>query len=358
MLVASVGVGSVLIEQGQWEHTEWAGPHLIDLIFPVFVTLTGCGLAFALRRRVDPVRLVRRALILFVIGLLYNAVTGNQYGLQTWRIPGVLQLYAGIVLLVGLGHLVTKSWRGWLVITFVAAAAHSVLLGWWASGCPDTRLDLACNPSRLIDSVVFGRDHMLATGDLGHDPEGLVSLLGAFVSASAGAVVGHLLRPPGVSGTPEPTRAVGSVTAVAAGLVGAGYVLTLVPAAIWGYQIPMIKKLWTAPFALWIAAGTSVVLLAAHVVLDSTRTPAFVRGLTWPVRAMGLNSLFVYFGSHVIMALLWVNLQYGDQLSWAERIADAIAVDGYRQATWTVLCIGVWMSAAVVLHVRRIYLRP
>lgn len=357
MLVVNVGVTSVLVATGQWTHAEWEGPHLIDLIFPVFVTLTGCGLAFALRKGVRPVPLIRRAIVLVVIGLLYNAVTTNEWALETWRLPGVLQLYAGVVLLVGLGHLITRSWWGWLILTLLVAVGHCVLLGWWARDCPDQLVTAACNPSGLIDAAVFGRDHILAAGDVGYDPEGLVSVLGALISAGSGAVIGHLLRPAGVN-TVDPRRVVPRVLGVAVILAVAGVVLSRLSGVVWGYQIPAIKKLWTAPFALWIAAGTVLVLLSAYLVFDRGRTPALVARLSLPVRAMGLNSLFVYFGSHVVMALLWLNPGLDDEPSYAERIADAITVGGYRQASWTVLAIALWMTAAVVLHRRRIYLRP
>jgi len=33
------------------KHAEWLGVHCEDMIFPLFVTLSGCGLAFAYRNR-------------------------------------------------------------------------------------------------------------------------------------------------------------------------------------------------------------------------------------------------------------------------------------------------------------------
>ncbi|MDO9396596.1 MAG: hypothetical protein Q7T71_08635, partial [Herbiconiux sp.] len=71
MLVASVSVNSLFTEPEWFAHAAWGGVHPVDLIFPVFVTLTGCGLGFALHRRVQIAPLIRRVLVLLLVGLVY-----------------------------------------------------------------------------------------------------------------------------------------------------------------------------------------------------------------------------------------------------------------------------------------------
>src|SRR3954463_12223199 len=91
------------------DHAVWNGWTPTDLVFPFLLFAMGAAVPFALaRRRGDP-RLVRRhvvqrAAILFVLGLLLNAIeTPPPLQLATFRIPGVLQrialVYAAIAAL-------------------------------------------------------------------------------------------------------------------------------------------------------------------------------------------------------------------------------------------------------------------
>ncbi|QJU54558.1 heparan-alpha-glucosaminide N-acetyltransferase domain-containing protein [Herbiconiux sp. KACC 21604] len=97
MLVVSVGVDSLLAQPEWFGHAVWEGVHPVDLVFPVFVTLSGCGLAFAMHRRVRAWPLLRRVAILLAAGLVYNAIALNSWRFDDWWLTGVLQLYAGVV---------------------------------------------------------------------------------------------------------------------------------------------------------------------------------------------------------------------------------------------------------------------
>ncbi|PPK93535.1 putative acyltransferase [Kineococcus xinjiangensis] len=366
MLVASVAVNSLWWAPEWFEHAHWAGVHPVDLVFPVFVALSGCGLALAMHRRVQVRPMLRRVLVLLAVGLLYNAVTTHgldtrSWDPATWRLPGVLQLYAVLVTLVALGHLLTRTWRGWALLTAAAATAHTALLAGWAAGCPGGELTRECNPSGGVDTAVFGAAHVYAAGQAGHDPEGLVAIGGALVSAAAGATTGHLLlarraaRPPGRG----PGTAVLPVLGLAAALLAAAVLTSQAPAWLGAAEVPAMKRLWTAPFALGVGAGVALALLAGHLLLDRARTGAALRASAWPLVALGRNSLLVYFGSHVVMALLLERPEGApDGPSTAERAANAVAVAGHPQATWTVLAVLAWTALACLLHSRRLYLRP
>ncbi|UNX54697.1 heparan-alpha-glucosaminide N-acetyltransferase domain-containing protein [Georgenia sp. TF02-10] len=362
MLIASVSVNSLWAAPEWFEHAPWDGVHPLDLIFPVFVTLTGCGLAFAMHRRINVRPLVRRVLVLLLVGLLYNAVTVNAWDPATWRFSGVLQLYAVVVAVMTLGHLLTRSWRGWALLTAASAGAHTLLLATWARGCPGGALTLECNPSGALDTALLTPAHMYAGGLLGHDPEGVVAISGALVSAAAGATVGHLLLSLRSRQTPErPWRggavATVSLGALGVGLVGAALLLVQLPAWLGGSPLPVMKRLWTAPFALEVAAGVVLALLVAHLLLDRPALPRPLRAVSWPLIALGRNSLLVYFGSHVVMALLMRPPAPGEP-GLAEQLGHDIAIAGHPQVTWTVLAVLAWMALACLLHQRRIYLRP
>ena len=359
MLVANVAVNSLLVTPGWFDHARWASVHPIDLLFPVFVTLSGCGLAFAMHKTVKVGPMARRALVLLAVGLLYTAIVLNSWALDVWRVTGVLQLYAVVVAVLGLLHLVTKSWRGWAVITAALAVAHSALMTGWAERCVGGVLTRACNPSGAIDPLVFGAPHIYLQGAAGHDPEGLVAILGALVSAAAGATVGHLLlsvRKRSLSRGSGVIAAVPPVVSLAVAFLALGLLLACAPTMIGAEPIPVMKRLWTAPFALLLASGTTVALLLGHLLVDRPATGLTLQRMSYPLLALGRNSLLVYFGSHVLMSVLRRPLPNGS--SAVETAASAIAILGHQQATWTFVALLFWVLLASLLHRHRIYLRP
>ncbi|WP_169513533.1 heparan-alpha-glucosaminide N-acetyltransferase domain-containing protein [Agromyces italicus] len=359
MLIASVTVNSLLIVPAWFDHAPWDGVHPIDTIFPIFVTLSGCGLAFAMARTVKVRPLLRRVVVLLLLGLVYNAITEWSLDVFTWRITGVLQLYAVLVAVIGLLHLVTRSWRGWAAITALVALAHTALLTVYATICPASVLTRECNPSGPIDSALFGAAHIYAEGAAGHDPEGIVTIFGALISASAGATIGHLLlatRRRGLALGRGPEAAIVPVVSAAAGfLVFAGLMMVTLPIAL-GVELPVMKRLWTAPFALTIAAGSALALLVGHLLLDRAKVPRFIEVSSYPLLALGRNSLLVYFGSHALMSVL--KRPVGSGPSIADRISGALALVGPPQLLWTALLLIFWIGLATLLHRHRIYLRP
>ena len=78
-------------------HSDWNGWTFADAVFPFFVFVMGCAMPFAFARR-DAMhggqwrssrRILRRAALLVVLGLVVNAVAAGPHPAAT-RIPGVL----------------------------------------------------------------------------------------------------------------------------------------------------------------------------------------------------------------------------------------------------------------------------
>lgn len=378
MLIASVAANSLLEIPRWFNHTVWDGVHLLDAIFPIFVTLSGCGLAFALHRRVKPWPLVRRVVVLLAVGQLYGAITLDSWELATWTVTGVLQLYAFVVAVVGLLHLVTRTWWGWAIVTVVLACGYTVVLAVWGLGCGEGGLTRTCNPSGVVDPAVFGAPHVYHQGQFGHDPVGLMAGWGALVSASAGATMGHVIlavrRGAGSSGGgASPARAILPLLACAGGALLLAQASIWVPDQVAGADVLVMKRLWTPPFALRLAAPVAAALLLGHLLLDGERrgvVSRVVRGASYPLIALGRNSLLVYFGSHIVMSVLSRPLELtapGAGPSGADvvitttiarELAQALAVDGHVQLTWTCAALLFWTLLACALRRGRIYLRP
>ena len=85
----------------QLTHVPWAGFHFYDLIFPLFVFLMGVSTVFSLDNIVDDKgmraafwRIIRRSVILYVLGLLYHGGLSRDGGPEMFRYVGVLHRIA------------------------------------------------------------------------------------------------------------------------------------------------------------------------------------------------------------------------------------------------------------------------
>lgn len=400
LLLVVIVVSGSLVEPPAWfDHAPWAGAHPLDLVFPSFVLLMGVGLGFACSRGVQLSRLPRRVLVLLAAGLVYNAAVQwarlGTVDLDQLRWTGVLQVFALVTLVISLVHLVVRGWVAWTAVALAFAAGHTWLLARWAAACPGGELAPACNPSLGLDTALLPARHLYWQMDAGHDPEGLVAVLGACVTAAAGVAAAHALR--GRRATPddqapgEPPAAgpvggglVGRGLA-AAGLVGSGVVpaaarLVVVAAVLAGagraasLWVPPVKRLWTAPFGLSVAALVIALVAVVHLLVDApwveqrrARGPAAaavaagaLRALREPFVALGRNSLLVYVGSEVLAAVLLLRPLRADpaiEPSHAQSLADRLAWLGSPQIGLSAALLAAWWLLALLLHRRRWYLR-
>lgn len=359
MLIASVSVNSLLVIPKWFGHARWEGVNPIDWIFPTFVTLSGCGLAFALGKVVRPRPLIKRFVVLMVVGLIYNAVMSWSLNIFTWRISGILQLYAVLVALISLMHIVTKSWQGWAVLTGILAFGHSYIVLSYGQGCPAGVTTPSCNPSGVLDSLIYTPAHMYVGGAAGYDTEGIVTILGALVSAAAGATVGHMLtnlNRKNLHLEAKPTNAIVPLLLLIAYFLFLAVVLKYGFALAFGADLPIMKKLWTAPFALILGATTAAGLLLGHLLVDRHHISPWFKKVNYPLTSLGRNSLFVYFGSHVLTSIL--NRSFGGHRPVSTVFADLFPSIIFAQVVWTAIMLAFWVPLATWMNTKKIYLRP
>lgn len=339
MLILSVSAEAVLSPRPTaFVHTKWSGLHYYDWIFPLFVVLSGCGMAFLFGRRIAWTRNARRIGVLLAAGLAYNYVVDPTRGWEQLRFTGVLQLYAGLVLLVGLLHYVLR--RAWHWAAFTIALSVGLTAYWYvvSRSCPGGTPLPTCNPTLAIDGFFVDPEHLYRLGARGFEPEGILGILGALTTASAGVTAGHLLRRPG-PGRGREILLWGGVTAAVGG-------------CLW-LVVPGLKWLWTPAYGLVTGAAGLVLLAAWYWLIDSGPRRHRLLPVSSPLRALGRNSLLVYFGSHVAMMLM---LRVGDP-DLPHRIADRLAWTGHPDVAWVVASVLVWWAIAIGLDRRRIYIR-
>src|SRR3954447_24215587 len=248
------------------DHALWHGWTMTDLVFPFLLFAMGAAVPFALARRRGTTRIgrhiVRRALILFALGLLLKAIeAAPPLQLDSFRIPGVLQRIAVVFLVV--------AWlteRGSLRTQIAAVAAS--LAGYWAvvmlvpvPGVGAGVLTPEGNLPSFIDRALLGR-HLLNTIS---DPEGILSTLPAIATAMCGVFAGDWLKE-----RPAFARSVGAEGRQpnhSAWLFGAG-VIAMIAGLGWGRVFPINKNLWTSSFALFSAGLAAQALALCHWLID------------------------------------------------------------------------------------------
>jgi len=271
----------------QLEHPAWNGFHFYDLIFPLFLFLAGVATPYSVGRDLERgtdkqkllYRAIRRGLILFVLGLIYNnhlqikPLAEIRFGSVLGRI-GIAYMFANII------YLYTKQ-RG-QIIWF-----GSLLIGYWlllkfasAPGYPPGDLTMEGNFASYIDRCIMPGKLYLGI----HDPEGLCSTVPAIGTALLGIFAGNLLR-----NSPMPQQ-----KKVARLLIGG--VAAILLSLLWNFDFPINKNLWTSSFVL-LTGGISLLLLGIFYyvidVLGYTRWSYFFR-------IIGMNSILIYMSGQFI----------------------------------------------------------
>ncbi len=327
-------------------HAAWFGWGHSDVFFPMFVLVAGMGLAMQTRRRVPWGRLLRRFVTLIVLGLLVNAWLGAGADLSELRYTGVLQRIA----LAGLaGALIAVALRRrWLP---VAAAAVVVALAWGlvlaaASGdCPGG-LPTAegCGTFYGVERGLFGDAHTYGLGAQTHDPEGLVSTIGALSTFLAGYSAAAML-----SALRE--RSAGFRSAALLAMAAAW-------AAAWPLFLllqPVAKRLWTPSFVASHAALGIALLAVTVLVFDSARPPWLTRSLdvaSWPLVALGRNALVLWIGVFVVGKVLESTKVGPQEVSLSTSLLADHGPVGYFALT-----AGGWLLVASAMHASRWYIR-
>jgi predicted acyltransferase len=271
----------------QLDHAEWQGFHFYDLIFPLFMFISGVAIPYSLLARAESgagkkglyLRLVRRALLLVVLGFVYNRLL--DLDLRAQRYPSVLGQIGLAYLFAALIMLKVRGFKGRLaalagILAGIAALQLLVPVPGIGAGVltPEGSingyLDRLLLPGRFYDKIF--------------DPEGVLCVLSAVSVTLMGGLAGGLLRRGSWGGARKALVLAGT----GAGLVGLGFLLNS-----W---YPVIKKVWTASFDIY-AAGWSFLLLALfYLVIDVWR----LRKWTFFFRVIGLNSITIYLGSRIV----------------------------------------------------------
>jgi predicted acyltransferase len=296
--------GMVLVNNpGSWEHmfpllrhAGWSGYTVADLVFPFFLFAVGASQSFSLANTAHTgklpliffIRILRRTAILFLLGLLLNALpgllneifNGATYTINNIRIMGVLQRIAIVYFAAAICIVFLSERLLWMIIALL-------LLGYWAvlASFPGG-LSAGNNPALFIDRLLLGASH-LYKGE--SDPEGISSSVSALATALLGYKAGYFLR------QEKGSRA-------ASGKLFAAGILAVALGSLWGLWLPVCKDLWTGSYAL-VSAGWAAAIFA--LCNEALKLQGLHR-LGLPLQVMGRNALFLFIASGIVMRILLI----------------------------------------------------
>ncbi len=332
IVVNNAGDGSRVFRQ--LDHADWNGCTLTDLIFPFFVFIMGASIALAAPKGVGAI--VKRALIIFGLGLVYGAFPFNfPYPV---RIMGVLQRIALCYLAAAL---LARS-LGWQAL---AAIALSLLVFYAGVLLLDGDLSKEGNLGARIDRALLG-GHLWKGADWRWDPEGILSTIPAIATALSGVLAGRWIKD--ASRTPAERTS---------GLFFSGLVLAALGLAA-DAILPINKQLWTSSYVLFTSGLACQALGACYWLVDVHG----VRAVGAPFVPFGRNAIFSYLGSSVMARVLVfvVAVRVGEStLSGKAWLYSRLFREStcLTSAAWAFGFAAVFGAVAVVLDRKKIYVK-
>lgn len=285
-------------------HPAWNGFHFYDLIFPLFLFMSGVATPYSVGKELERGktrqqllwRVVKRGLILVLFGIIYNnglaikPISEIRFGSVLGRI-GTAYMLANIIALYAKERAQIIWFFGiiigyWLLLKFTAAP-----------GFPPGDLTMEGNFASYIDRLIMPGKLYLGI----HDPEGLASTIPAVATGLLGIITGNFLKKNEFSQTKKVLF-----------ILGTGIVFVIL-AHIWDLDFPINKNLWTSSFVLNVGGYSLILLSIFYYIID-------VKGYkkwTFFFRIIGMNSILIYMSEHFID---W-NYSTTAFFKWAEQLA-------------------------------------
>ena len=356
----------------QLEHVKWDGFHFYDLIFPMFVFITGVSMMFSMDkamaqhgRRGAVMRLGRRCALLVLLGLFYYGGLSNPW--PGIRLTGVLQTFGVACFLGGSIYILWPRNPRAVAVAFLA-----LVMGYWALMTfvpfPDLRLNKESvaqlakqagsnEPAVLARSVtgrvhgVFEEGYNLANyvdfrylpgkkqyGDGYWEAQGLMQMVMATSSCLLGILAGLWLR---CDKTPNSRKVPGLLVA---GVVSVAFGFGL------GAFFPVVKKLWSPTFVL-VAGGYSMMLLAFfYYVVEMRQWRSWCMPFVW----IGVNPITIYLAHNIIVfPTLAARFAGGD----LQRCLDTHVAEGLGGLLIAMVEVALTFLVVRFLYVRKIFIR-
>lgn len=278
----------------QFSHVAWNGFHFYDLIFSLFVFISGLSIPIAINNRREKgdsdkliyIHIIKRSFLLWLLGYLrYNFL---EFDWNAIRWFGVLQRIAICYFFSALIYMKMRKISSQVVITSI------LLLVYWAlmmlipvPGYGPGILTPEGNLAGYIDRLLIPGHYCCYTYG---DSEGLLSTIPAISTCMLGVLNGQWIKKikinhyeinkeEGIEDKKEDkVENKKSEIKEIFRLIGVGVILIIL-ALVWNLNFPINKNLWSSSFVL-LTGGLSMILLGFFYIL---------------IDIYGLGRIFYYF---------------------------------------------------------------
>ncbi len=273
----------------QMTHVTWNGFHFYDLIFPLFMFISGIAIPYSVQSTLTKnpskskllLKVFKRMVILVILGMLYNGVFKD--GFENAR-------YASILAQIGIAYFFAS-------VIYIYSKSLKANLFWLAGILLGVSVLQLFVPVPGIGAGVFTPegsmngyiDRLYLPGRLAYfngifDALGILSVVSAIGITIMGITAGKILR--------NSTFSEYRQTAL---LGGIGIILILIALAL-SPVYPIIKVCWTTTYNL-LAGGISFILIALfYLVIDVWGYQKW----SFFFRVIGMNSLFIYLFGRIV----------------------------------------------------------
>ena len=277
----------------QTQHVDWNGLHFEDMIYPLFIFITGLSFPFSYAKQVERgdsrkkihLKLVKRLLLLIFLGWIFNGFLKFDYAFSDFR-------YASVLGRIGV------SWFCAALIYIHcpgkvrAIIAGCILLGYWLliSHVPAPDMPAGTDPLSLEGNFAGYIDRLILPGRLYEkglmEPSGTIENLPSIVTALFGMFTGDFIRnrKEGLSGNKKTLI----MFCAAAVLLAAGLLIS--------FDCPVNKKIWSSSFTLVNGAASVALFALFYWIID-------VRGherWSFFFQVIGMNAITIYMAQKII----------------------------------------------------------
>lgn len=292
----------------QMDHAKWEGFYMYDLIFPLFMFISGVAIPYAILTKINKGipkknlvnKALRRMVILIILGFIYNGVFEKSISLG--RYPSVLgqigiaYFFSALIFIYSEKLCTRVFWLLGIMISITIIQLFIPVPGFGAGvltpeGCINGYIDRIVMPGVLYYKIF--------------DNEGLICIISATSITLLGGLTGLFIKEKNFSEYKKIWIMIltGMVLIIIAELVSPVY--------------PIIKRCWTSSYVL-LAGGISIVLMALfYLLIDVLKWQKW----TFFFRIIGMNSIFVY------LFVRFINVKYiaTSITGWSESFLSAEA---------------------------------
>ena len=320
----------------QFTHPNWNGFHFYDLIFPLFLFIAGVATPYSVGRALEKGqtrkhvlwRVVKRGLILVILGIIYNN------GLKIMPFSQIR--FASVLGRIGLAYMFAN-----IIYIYSKERAQyfwffGILIAYWlllkftsAPGFPPGDLTMQGNFASYIDRMFLPGRLYLGI----HDPEGIMSTMPAISTGLLGILTGNMLK----NSPLKPER-----KALRMAITGVIFILI---AIVWNYDFPINKNLWTSSFVLNVG-GISLLLLALfYYIIDvlGYKKWAFF------FKVIGMNSILIYMSGGF---LSWVYTTNGF-FQWLGQLVG----NPFNVVVMAICFVGIKWAFLYFMYKKKVFLR-